>query len=405
MTKANFCSNCGAHIETGDSFCKQCGHKIENDSIPSPKSASTALLLCLFLGSLGVHRFYVGKIGTGILMLLTGGGLGIWYLIDIILIANCQFTDAQGNLLIFTRGKGSTLKRTISVVALVIAGFLIYLTALISIVLYATSGISSTVKEELAAIRSGNYEKAYSYTSKEFKDSTSLEEFKNSINKIPSLKNNQSVTITERKIENDSGAVNATLKSKDGVSSLVEFRLRKEGKTWKILEIHVLPQTDGMKHETNEYTNKENKFSIKYPDNWIHKQSNSDANAFFKKQENTSQPNSVVSIRAIHPANNIVRISPHKYIEAIKNKVGKELSNFTVLSQNEIELPQNPSRFKGEALIFSFTKGDSTIKQMFIIMLRDDNNTFYTFSYTAPIQQYDKDLPTVKSMFESWIIY
>lgn len=63
----------------------------------SDKRILPALLLCFFLGWLGVHRFYVGKIGTGILMLITFGGFGIWQLIDFILIVCGAFTDKQGN--------------------------------------------------------------------------------------------------------------------------------------------------------------------------------------------------------------------------------------------------------------------------------------------------------------------
>ena len=62
----------------------------------SPKSRLVALLFCLFLGLLGVHRFYVGKVGTGILQLLTLGGIGIWVLIDLIMIAAGSFRDKQG---------------------------------------------------------------------------------------------------------------------------------------------------------------------------------------------------------------------------------------------------------------------------------------------------------------------
>ncbi len=62
----------------------------------SPKGFVPALLLCFFLGALGIHRFYVGKIGTGILQLITLGGLGIWTLVDFIILATGNFKDKQG---------------------------------------------------------------------------------------------------------------------------------------------------------------------------------------------------------------------------------------------------------------------------------------------------------------------
>lgn len=56
-----------------------------------------ALLLCFFFGVFGAHRFYVGKIGTGILMIVTLGGLGIWAMIDMIMIIVGAFKDQEGH--------------------------------------------------------------------------------------------------------------------------------------------------------------------------------------------------------------------------------------------------------------------------------------------------------------------
>ena len=63
------------------------------------KDKTTALLLSIFLGGLGIDRFYLGYTGLGILKLLTAGGLGVWWLIDIILIACGSLKEAPKVLL------------------------------------------------------------------------------------------------------------------------------------------------------------------------------------------------------------------------------------------------------------------------------------------------------------------
>lgn len=129
------CPQCGEHVDLGVKFCPHCGLTLPKtavelqsaktqpapapqqqpqivinntntntntnkssgiEAMTSPKSRWVALALCFFLGGLGVHRFYVGKIGTGILWLCTCGLGGIGWIIDFLSILFGSFRDKYG---------------------------------------------------------------------------------------------------------------------------------------------------------------------------------------------------------------------------------------------------------------------------------------------------------------------
>ena len=64
------------------------------------KSKTTAILLCVFLGGIGGHRFYLGYTLYGIIQLCTGGGLMIWAIIDLVRLAQGNLLDYDGNELV-----------------------------------------------------------------------------------------------------------------------------------------------------------------------------------------------------------------------------------------------------------------------------------------------------------------
>lgn len=93
-----YCFNCGATIDSRAGICPKCGvpqPDVSRNKVFNQRWLAT-LLLCWILGVFGIHRFYLGRVGTGVLMLLTFGGLGIWYLVDLILVIVGSMRDDRG---------------------------------------------------------------------------------------------------------------------------------------------------------------------------------------------------------------------------------------------------------------------------------------------------------------------
>lgn len=93
-----YCFSCGAAIDSRAAVCPKCGvaqPDVTKNKIFNSQWLAT-LLLCWILGIFGAHRFYLGRTGSGILMLFTIGGLGIWYLVDLIIVIVGQMKDRDG---------------------------------------------------------------------------------------------------------------------------------------------------------------------------------------------------------------------------------------------------------------------------------------------------------------------
>lgn len=117
-----YCPNCGKGVKGRVSFCPSCGARmaqpeqfsgqggttnvyttVSYNSQPSnvsDKNKWITFLLAFLVGWLGVHRFYVGKIGSGVAWLLTGGVFGIGWFIDWIMILCDNFTDGDGRKIV-----------------------------------------------------------------------------------------------------------------------------------------------------------------------------------------------------------------------------------------------------------------------------------------------------------------
>jgi len=117
LSGTGFCPGCGSTTTALTEICVKCGANVAKASVGdiSPKSRLAATLLAFFLGMFGAHRFYVGKTGTAVLMLILGlvgwatfwfflgiiflVAVGIWAFVDFILAVVGSMRDSEGKLI------------------------------------------------------------------------------------------------------------------------------------------------------------------------------------------------------------------------------------------------------------------------------------------------------------------
>jgi TM2 domain-containing membrane protein YozV len=143
-----YCQTCGLFFLDEETKCPECGEPlmqtVQDDPaqtvlsepsatsfyanrimVPSHKKRNTVILLAYFLGVFGAHRFYLGKIFTAVLMLLTFGGLTIWYCIDFVKAVYGSYTDSQGRVVDKSYNSNMVLILIIAPIVLLVVGVIV----------------------------------------------------------------------------------------------------------------------------------------------------------------------------------------------------------------------------------------------------------------------------------------
>lgn len=157
---------------------------------------------------------------------------------------------------------------------------------------------------------------------------------------------------------------------------------------------------------TKVYDNHDSKYLIKYPSDWIYDESEKGA-VVFSGKKNTPAYYTTINIQTV-----LTKKAGGDYssvadlISDIKRQVLAESPKTNFVDRGKFEIPmKNGSNLTGQSLSFIYTYKGHIIQQWQVVVLREDKLVLYTWAYTAPIEQYNDNLSTAKTMLSSWMIY
>lgn len=396
------CAECRQNLSSTDIICPNCGNAIV-PAFKSQKSAVIALLLCLFFGCLGLHRFYTGKTKSGLIMLITLGALGLWTLIDLITIALSRFKDNTGRTLLFTDIKESPFKTSMLVIGSVVANIAYYVMIFFTIVFILTNGFVSVAQNQLKALREGNIIAAYSFMADQKLTNVDFNAFKAYVQNHPALISNDGAFFTYRKYEDNQAYIRGKLDTLNGNTFILEYMLVKIDSVWKISGLRIRPISKSTSAELMTFTDPDKSYTIQYPGDWTH-ETTGKATILFSGPAGTPSNATAITIQPISTQGVAPQENPiNLVITDLKKQIGDQTANASFSDINDVTLPSN-DKIQGKSIIATYSYNGQMMKKMQYVFLDKDKNIIYSWSFTSPQNQYDNDLDTAKKMLDSWEI-
>ncbi len=248
---------------------------------------------------------------------------------------------------------------------------------------------NTVIEDELLAMKSGNLNKAYSYTSEAFRESTSRNSFIRFVAAYPALRSNLGfVNVSRNDISAIKQEVKGRLNGRHAKDLLVEFDLVKEQRNWKILSIDVStiehPLITQMQMSavpivlTKTYKNDINRYSMKYPDSW-EMQSLGKGAILFNGHPGTRSYDSLVNIQTVltkKTGGDFITVK--SFIHDLKKQAEHQTSDVKFVSSGSTSVMNNDgSKLQGEYLVFTYTYDGHRYKQWQVVVLRQDKTRWF----------------------------
>lgn len=296
---------------------------------------------------------------------------------------------------------------------------------IVALAIYATSGLTDTVNQQLSALRQGDIKKAYSYTSKSFQEHTSLAQFTGFVKKYPGLENNQSASFNNREINNGIGILKGELTAKNGGVIPIQYQLVKEEDQWKILSIKLdkvgiveskksdPADTTASKNQdpsktlslAQSYTSPHFAYRIKYPEAWAVKDPKSNTVIIYNKN-NVKDAFATLNVQTL-----LSKAKGGRYptviaaIDDLKSQL-KTAGQFKQLAAGDISLDgPNNSKLKGKYFVASYQYHGRDITQAQFAVKSENGHLFYLIGLTGTSKDFEKNKATMKAMLHSWHQY